>query len=249
MMNGRRVRSQWLRGLAGIVWGFLLFLGIAWSLRFGLGSSLTGAAVLSQIVLKTVLVIVALVAWKLLGKPYGAMGWRWADWWNRSYVVWFAIGAVAMMAASVVMIFLGLRHPLAAQMSFLQIVLVVWLVSSLSEEVYVRGLVQSWIADRDQAYGTSSPFEPAIVSSTLLFAALHVPLMWTPIGIIGGLPIVLATLGVGFACAVLRARTGSLWPAIACHVVGNVAAIPGGILGVILYRLVYGRLPEMLGSG
>jgi membrane protease YdiL (CAAX protease family) len=73
--------------------------------------------------------------------------------------------------------------------------------------------------------------------------------MWSPVGVQGGLVIVLSTLGVGFACAVLRARSRSLWPAIVCHVIGNVAGIPGGILGVILYRLVYGRLPEMLNGG
>jgi len=79
-----------------------------------------------------------------------------------------------------------------------------------------------------------------------LFAAMHVPLMWSPVGVKGGLPIVLATLGLGFACAVLRARSRSLWPAIACHIIGNIAGLPGGILGVVLYRLVYGRLPEFL---
>ena len=86
------------------------------------------------------------------------------------------------------------------------------------------------------------------MTSALLFAAMHGPLMWSPAGVKGGLVIVLATLGVGFACAVLRARSTSLWPAIACHVIGNVAAVPGGILGVIIYRLVYGRLPEILGA-
>jgi membrane protease YdiL (CAAX protease family) len=65
----------------------------------------------------------------------------------------------------------------------------------------------------------------------------------------GGLAIVLSTLGVGWACAVLRARSKSLLPAIACHVIGNVAGVPGGILGVILDRLVYGRLSEILTSG
>ena len=45
------------------------------------------------------------------------------------------------------------RHPVASQMGFLQIVLLIWLLSSFSEEVYVRGLVQSWIADRDEAKG------------------------------------------------------------------------------------------------
>jgi membrane protease YdiL (CAAX protease family) len=81
------------------------------------------------------------------------------------------------------------------------------------------------------------------VSSAFLFAAMHVPLMWSPIGIKGGLPIVLATLGVGASCAVLRARSRSLWPAIACHIFGNIAGVPGGILGMVLYRLVNGRLP------
>ena len=131
-------------------------------------------------------------------------------------------------------------------MNFLQIVVVIWGLSSVSEEIYVRGLIQSWMADRNVSFDVHSYFEPAIVMSALLFAAMHVPLMLTPIGVKGALPIVLATLAVGFACAVLRAQSRSLWPAIACHIIGNVAAIPGGILGVVLYRLFHGRLPEFL---
>ena len=240
------MQNPWLRELVGFVWGLLLFLGVAWSLRLGLGPPMSKSAVLSQVVLKTVLVLVALVGWKLLGWPFSEMGWRRADWWNRSYLAWFALAAGAMMAGSVVMIFLELMHPVAAKMSFLQLVLVIWILSSVSEEIYVRGLVQSWIAGHDDAKGLDSPFEPSIVSSALLFASMHVPLMWSPIGVKGGLTIVLATLGVGFACAALRKKSGSLWPAIACHVIGNVAGIPGGILGVILYYLVYGHRPEFL---
>ena len=267
------MRNQWLRALAGFVWGLLLFLGLARSFRLGLGPTTSGSAVLSQLVLKTALVLVALIGWKLLGRSFSEMGWRRADWWNRSYLVWFAIAAFSMMAGSVVMILLGVRHPVASQMTFLQIVAVIWLLSSFSEEVYVRGLVQSWIADRDDGKmvtwsldpaaigvqsgvadrddgkGIDSAFEPAIVSSALLFAAMHVPLMWSPMGVKGGLTIVLSTLGVGYACAVLRARTRSIWPAIACHVLGNVAGVPGGILGVILYRLVHGHLPAFLSGG
>jgi membrane protease YdiL (CAAX protease family) len=240
------MRNRSTRAFVGFVWGLLLFLGVAWSLRLGLGLTGSGSAVLSQVVLKTALVLVALFGWKLLGRSASEMGWRRADWWNRSYLVWFLIAAVSMMAAAGVMVFLRVRHPLAAQMSLLQIVLAIWLLSSFSEEVYVRGLVQSWVADRDDTNGKNSAFEPSIVSSALLFGSMHVPLIWSPIGVKGGLVIVLATLGVGFGCAALRARTGSLWPAIACHVFGNVASVPGGIVGVILYRLVFGRLPEFL---
>ena len=68
-------------------------------------------------------------------------------------------------------------------------------------------------------------------------------------GVKGGLVMVLSTLGVGWACAVLRVRSRSLWPAIACHIAGNVAGVPGGIIGIILYRLIFGHLPEFLKSG
>jgi Type II CAAX prenyl endopeptidase Rce1-like len=105
------------------------------------------------------------------------------------------------------------------------------------------------LAGRDEVKGIGSAFEPSIVSSALLFAAMHVSLLWSSAGVKGGLAIVLAMLNLGWACAVLRARTESLWPAIACHVIGNVAADPGGIVGVILYRLIYGRLPEIITSG
>ena len=242
------MRNQRLRALVGFVWGSLLFLAVARSVKLGLGA-MSGSVVVSQIVFKTALIVVALIAWKLMGRPFHELGWRRADWWNRSYRKSFVIAMIAMMVASAVMIFAGLRHPLAAQMNFLQVVLVIWGLSSFSEEVYVRGLVQSWIADRDDESGKHSFLEPPVVASAFLFASMHVTLMWSPIGVKGGLVIVLATLFVGFGCALLRARTKSLWPAIACHVLGNMAGVPGGILGIVLYRLIYGRLPEFLTSG
>ncbi len=48
-----------------------------------------------------------------------------------------------MVAGSLVSILLGTRHPLASQLIFLMVVLVLWVLSRLSEKVYVRGLVQS----------------------------------------------------------------------------------------------------------
>jgi len=83
------MRTQWLRALVGFVWGLLLFLGVAWSLKVGLGSTMRGSAVLSQVILKTALVLVALFGWKLLGRSISEMGWRTADWWNRSDLAWF----------------------------------------------------------------------------------------------------------------------------------------------------------------
>ena len=99
----------------GFTWGFLLFLAIGTALELGLGPMWTQSAVVSQIVLKSALIVVAIAAWKLLNKTYREMGWQRADWWNRSHVAWFGLAAVAMMAASVVMIFLERQHPVAGR--------------------------------------------------------------------------------------------------------------------------------------
>ncbi|HEV7999028.1 MAG TPA: CPBP family intramembrane glutamic endopeptidase [Planctomycetaceae bacterium] len=241
------MQNQRVRAVIGFVWGLLLFLGLAYSLKAALPSALIGSPVRWQLVLKGTMVVLALLGWAMQRRSFAEMGWQ-RPLWNSSQLIWYGIGAIAMMAATVVLIFVGVKHPLAAQMSFPQIVLIIWFVSSFSEEVYVRGLVQSWVTKGQETAGLS-PFAPAIVSSALLFAGMHVPLIWTPMGVKGGVPLVLATLGLGWACAVLRARSRSLWPAIACHVLGNVAAVPGGILGVILYRVIYHRLPDFITSG
>jgi hypothetical protein len=235
-----------MRALAGFAGGLVLFFALAWSLRFSLGSAMRGSVAVSQLVLKGTMIAVAVVVWKLTGRPLVQMGWCRAPLWGRSNLVWYAIGAASMMAGSVAVIFIGARHPVASQMNFLQIVLLIWLLSSFSEEVYVRGLVQSWVEDGASVH---SAVAPSVVSSALLFAGMHVPLIWMSAGVKGGLAIVLSTLGVGWACAVLRSRSRSLVPAIVCHILGNVAGVPGGILGVILYRIIYGRLPAIVGAG
>ncbi len=243
------MKSGWPRAFVGLAWGLCLFLAIAWGVKLATGSLANISPAASQVMLKAALILISMAAWKLLGGNYADMGWRRGGLPRGAQVPWHAIAVLAMMAGSVAMVLLELRHPLMAQMTFLQIVLSVWLLSSVSEEVYVRGLVQSWMRRRHEDIDPIPLSEPSIVMSSLLFAAMHVPLMWSPIGIAGGLIIVLATLAVGFACAVLRARSGSLWPAIVCHILGNVAGVPGGIIGVIIYRLIHGRLPEMLSAG
>jgi membrane protease YdiL (CAAX protease family) len=267
------MRDQTRRALLGFVWGLMLFFAVARLLKIAVSPAVRESPVLSQIVLKSAIILIALIGWKLLHRPFGEMGWRKAARWDWSDLTWFVIGALSMMAGSVTAIFLGFRHPIASQMSFLQIVLVIWILSSVSEEIYVRGLVQSWMevanatkdslkldqpevngieqlsADVRLAKGAATAFKPSVVMSALLFAALHVSLIWSPIGVQGGMTIVLSTFGLGWACAVLRDRTNSLWPAIACHIAGNVAGLAGGILGVILYFLVYRHIPEMLKPG
>jgi membrane protease YdiL (CAAX protease family) len=235
------------RPIVGFAAGLVIFLGVAAGLKALLAQARADSAAVGQLALKSALIAVALGGWALTGLPFRAMGWRAPTWKGREWAG-FVVAAAAMMAATVVMIFLGARHPVASQLSFAQIVGLIWILSSASEEIYVRGFVQSWIEEGSGPRPGGGKSSPAVVASAGLFAAMHAPLMWSPAGFAGGLTIVLAMLAVGWACAALRERTGSLWPAIACHIAANMAAIPGGIAAVILYRLILGRMPEFLST-
>ena len=49
---------------------------------------------------KLALIVVALVTWKLMGRSFAEMGWRGADRFSRTYVPWFVLAGVSMMAGS-----------------------------------------------------------------------------------------------------------------------------------------------------
>ena len=67
------MRNQRLRALIGFVWGLLLFLAVARSVKLGL-SGMSGSVLVSQIVFKTTLILVAFIAWKLMGRPFHELG-------------------------------------------------------------------------------------------------------------------------------------------------------------------------------
>ncbi|MCC6425554.1 MAG: CPBP family intramembrane metalloprotease [Phycisphaerales bacterium] len=236
------VGSQWMRCVIAAVVGLGVF--------FLLGALLTlisprvgiEGVVARQVAFKGLMIAVAMLAWLAMRRPWGEMGWRRIAW-PRGGWKWVLMACLAMAVTAMAMILTRHRHPVLTEFSFLQVVLVIWVLSSVSEEIYVRGWVQSWCQAVEEA--GSGVLTPSIVTSALLFASMHVSLMWMGAGVLGGGIIVCATLLVGWACAVLRARTGSLWAPIALHILANMAGVPGGILGVVIYRVVYGELPAL----
>ncbi len=148
-----------------------------------------------------------------------------------------------MGVGSIVLIWTGSRHPLVAEMSFPEIVVTIWLLSSIAEEIFVRGLIQSWIAAPASQGAVTNAGQVAVPVSAVVFAAMHAPLIWLGAGAVGGGTIVAGTLVLGWAAAELRARTDSLAHAIGVHVFGNVAAVPFGILAILAFRLIHGEMP------
>jgi membrane protease YdiL (CAAX protease family) len=191
--------------------------------------------------LKTIMLLLSFGLWAAMRRPWAEMGICGGQRVSGKGR-WIALACGSMILAAVLMILTGSRHPLLKDIPFVQIVLSVWLLSSVAEEVAIRGVLQSWIM-LGSAVADSHANRVATAFSAGTFALMHAPLMWSGAGIVGGGILVLATLGAGLACAVLRSRSGSLLLPILAHVLANVLAPIGGIAGALIYRLLHGHLP------
>lgn len=198
-----------------------------------------------QVFLKLLLLAASLVAmalWTPAGADWGlrrATGVRW----SRVLGPGLALGALA----SIVVLTSGGKGLQAAlgPMKFWQMVLVIWLWSSLTEEVFTRawlqGSVQAW-----RHVKVVGPPLPAVLSG-LVFGAMHVSLFVKGVDAITASVIVLAATTLGLYAGVLRERFNSIQPAVAVHVAFNVGGAFGGALYVIAWRITTGHFPSHLG--
>ncbi|CAN5556319.1 hypothetical protein BH09PLA1_BH09PLA1_19010 [soil metagenome] len=227
------------RAIIGVVLGGATFFGCGLLIKQFAGQM---SALAMQWTLKVAMIVIALLIWRFTGRGWREMGWQPSRPCRHKWI-WYLIAALAMGLATILMILTNSRHPVAAQLSFPQLIVTIWLLSSISEEIFVRGLVQSWIAAPFEFTPRDRGWHIVIFASALLFGGMHVPLIWKGAGPLGGCTIVAATFVLGWAAAEIRARSGSLLHAIGVHIVGNVAALPFGIIGAIFYRIIYGKLP------
>ncbi|HZL89537.1 MAG TPA: CPBP family intramembrane glutamic endopeptidase, partial [Pirellulaceae bacterium] len=121
-----------------------------------------------------------------------------------------------------------------AAYGLLGIVLWIWIISSIVEELFCRAWFQTVVGERTRA---------AVLWSAALFGAMHLPLLLADVGIGAVVVILLSVTALGYVCATARARTGSLRPAVAAHVMFNIGGFLAGVVYTIAYRVVTGRLP------
>ena len=198
-------------------------------------------------VLFKALLIVASCAAMLLWRPPGA------DWGMRrpSGVRWLRVASPAMAmgaAASAVILAGGGRGLQTAlgPMRFWQVVLVIWLWSSLSEEIFTRGWLQGALHRwRDTNVGAFAL--PALVSAAI-FGAMHVSLFFKGVDALTAGTVVVSATALGLWAGVLRERYNSIAPAVAAHIGFNVGGATGGVLFVIAYRIATGHLPPQIGT-
>jgi len=168
----------------------------------------------------------------------------------RAGIIWGII--LGALASSVTLTArAGGVNPLKG-LSFVQIVLLVWILASVAEEILVRGYVQSYLEPRYvQSYLeplTDRGFSvfrlrislPVIISA-VFFAVMHIILLATGTSFLTTYIIVAFAFFLGLVAAYQRERTGSILPAIAAHVSFNIGGVIGGAIYVIIQIAVFGR--------
>lgn len=155
-----------------------------------------------------------------------------------------ALGAVATMAT---LIAGAGGNPIAKQLTFLQIILFVWIFSSTIEEIFTRGFLQSHVAPVLPGSFRFLFFriETAAFISALFFSLMHLSLLASGADPTTIIITILFTFSVGLLAGHHRARTGSLIPAVGIHMLANIGGVIGGIVYTIILILSGGKPPGM----
>ena len=195
-----------------------------------------------QIVLKTLLVLASfalIAAWRT--RVPGSYGFQRSSAvpWRRTVLTGLSAGA----AASLLVLLMGGSGMQAAvgSMRFWQILLIVWIGSSIAEEMFTRGWAQGAL-ERWRAVSFAGYSVP-VITSALLFGSMHATLGRRGVDLLTTVVVVVFATLLGLIAGRLRERHGALTPAIAVHICFNVGGAIGGALYVLGYRLITGRLP------
>jgi membrane protease YdiL (CAAX protease family) len=142
----------------------------------------------------------------------------------------FVFGSIAAVVVQVALALLWRLvpvsggHPAVAGASLLQVVVTVWIVASICEEVLHRGLIQGFLEPL-RSYGVAMfgiRLSLPVITAAILFGATHIMLltMGADAYFVGG--IVGSATVLGIVAGYYREKTGSLLPAILIHMLFNI---------------------------
>jgi len=163
--------------------------------------------------------------------------------------VLIALAAIGMGAVATLAISLSgsSGSPIVKQLSFPQIVLFIWVFSSIIEEILTRGFIQGHLSPLNEVSVRVLLFRvslPTLIGA-LFFGAMHIVLLLSGADILTTVIVVVFTFSLGLLAGHQRDKSGSLIPAIILHALANMGAVVGGIVFVLITIVTTGKLPEL----
>jgi membrane protease YdiL (CAAX protease family) len=206
----------------------------------------------SMIVTQSTELILSILAIAVLGKAkFSAYGFRLprkADGQSGGGPRWWKIALAAFgigVAASVAMVALGGSGvPSVKQMTPGQMILFVWLISSIVEEVLTRGLLLGHMAnlsDRVVRIGVFRVRLPILISAAF-FSCMHIVIIFAGADAVTSSIVLPFTFLLGLIAGHACLRSGSLLPAIGLHMLANIGGAVGGMIAMTV-KVLAGRSP------
>ncbi|MFC2134359.1 CPBP family intramembrane glutamic endopeptidase [Bacteroidota bacterium] len=233
-------KSQTGRLFAGILLAAIIFL-IAITLPEAISE------VKSSLVTHTTMFILSLVFIILFGKgKFSDYGFRRGEKikWLIPAIIALSLGAVSTL---IVLIFKISGINLSRGMSFPEIILYVWIVESICEEVLMRGFLQSFLSPLKEIKVKLyfAEIELPVFIAAVCFSLIHLIIIRAGADVMTVILILIFTFCVGILAGIYRSKSGSLFPAIILHMLANVGGVLGGIIYGIAVYVITGNPPDM----
>lgn len=128
-------------------------------------------------------------------------------------------------------------------LEFWHMVLLIWIMASVAEEILVRGYIQGYLeplVDRSfTIFGLRMSLP--VVLCALFFSAMHLILLTTGTPPLTVYIVMVFTFALGLLAGYQREQTKSVIPAITAHIFFNVGGVIGGILFVLSQIIFFGK--------
>jgi membrane protease YdiL (CAAX protease family) len=162
--------------------------------------------------------------------------------WARMIVIALALG----VGQTLIAVLLGSRGMSGLnKLSFVQILLIVLILASVTEEMLCRGLIQSYLAPLNaiKVKLLMVEFDVPTVIGALFFGAMHIIVLISGTDLMTSVIVIIFAFLLGLLAGYNRAQSQSLVPAIVLHATANIGGVIGGILVTMMKVLVTGKPP------
>ncbi len=164
--------------------------------------------------------------------------------WLLPTLIALGLGAIATLTTLLLKIS-GIQ--MVKSLSFPEIILYVWIIASLCEEVLTRGFLQSFLQplkDNSVNLLIVKVDLPAFIAA-LFFSLMHLVIIKGGADFMTVVVIMIFTFCVGILAGHYRSLSGSLIPAVVLHMLANMGGLIGGIIYGIIKVITTGMPPGM----
>lgn len=136
--------------------------------------------------------------------------------------------------SSTIMVLFKLRPiPLLKEMSPLQMIIAVWIFSSICEEIFCRGFIQSIVESNLKSLKIMNlQITQPVLTSAVLFGLMHFTILYSGGSFSTTLLVVISTFLLGLVCGFLKEKNGLRF-AIFAHLAFNI----GGVFMAVLIKI------------